>query len=100
MNILETINLWFAMNENGPATDERQLLNDAAEEIERLTEELESARALVVDRWTNEHQSAIDQILQNHIDRVQSERDAALAELADSVSDETRILLEQERVDK
>jgi len=41
MNILETINLWFAMNENGPATDERQLLNDAAEEIERLRAEVE-----------------------------------------------------------
>jgi len=50
MNILETINLWFAMNENGPATDERQLLNDAAEEIERLQAQLKRGTAHAAER--------------------------------------------------
>lgn len=42
-NVREEIELWFAMNPDGPATNERQLLNDAAEEIERLRAERDAA---------------------------------------------------------
>ena len=35
-DVLQEIVKWFALNHDGPATDERQLLNDAADEIERL----------------------------------------------------------------
>ena len=47
MDVLERINLWFAMHEHGEATDERQLLNDAAEEIELLGDELSLLRRKV-----------------------------------------------------
>lgn len=40
MSVHDDIELWFAVHPDGPATDERQLLNDAADEIERLCTEL------------------------------------------------------------
>lgn len=36
-DVREEIELWFAMNPDGPATDERQMLSDAADEIETLS---------------------------------------------------------------
>ena len=42
-----------------------------------LRAEIERLKALVVERWTNEHQSALDRILQLHIDDLQSRLDAA-----------------------
>jgi len=41
MDIHQAIELWFAMHRDGPETDERHLLSDAADEIERLRAELQ-----------------------------------------------------------
>lgn len=49
-NVREEIELWFAMNPDGPATNERQLLNDAAEEIDRLTAALAAVATTEWDR--------------------------------------------------
>ena len=51
MSVFEQIEQWFAMNEGGEATDERQLLSDAADEIERLTD-------LLKDYWSQWSQIA------------------------------------------
>jgi hypothetical protein len=47
VNVCEEIETWFAMHPTGPCTDERQLLNDAADEIERLTQRLAAAEELL-----------------------------------------------------
>jgi hypothetical protein len=45
----EQIKLWFGMHENEPSTDERQLLNDAAEEIDRLNALIDSTAKVWLD---------------------------------------------------
>ena len=46
-DVVEQIETWFAVNHDGPATDERQLLNDALEEIERLRKSIHSFESML-----------------------------------------------------
>jgi len=71
MSVLEEIEQWFAMHPDGEATDERQLLSDAADEIERLRKERyearKAARIMLADKYllTGE-QMTLDELYANH----------------------------------